>query len=76
MITLLKLELEKLLRAKSFYLSFVVLSSFVALLVAEVGEATIILFSTGQPAIRRAINDVAVAVVSRAVAGAVPSLLA
>src|SRR4026207_1311381 len=32
MITLLKLELEKMLRAKSFYLSFVVLSSFVALM--------------------------------------------
>ena len=32
MITLLKLELEKLFRAKGFYLSFVVLSAFVALM--------------------------------------------
>ena len=32
MLALLKLELEKLLRAKSFYLSFVVLSAFVALM--------------------------------------------
>src|SRR6188474_1218619 len=32
MITLLKLELEKMLRAKSFYLSFAVLSAFVALM--------------------------------------------
>ena len=32
MITLLKLELEKILRAKSLYLSFVVLSAFVALM--------------------------------------------
>lgn len=32
MLTLLKLELEKLLRAKSFYLSFVVLAAFVALM--------------------------------------------
>ena len=32
MLTLLKLELEKLLRAKSFYLSFLVLIAFVALM--------------------------------------------
>jgi hypothetical protein len=32
MFKLLKLELEKLLRAKSFYLSFVVLIAFVALM--------------------------------------------
>jgi len=32
MLTLLKLELEKLFRAKSFYLSFLVLVGFVALM--------------------------------------------
>ena len=34
-----------------------------------------LLFSAGQPAIRRAVNDMAVTVVTRAVAGTVPRLL-
>src|ERR1041384_5842376 len=51
MFTLLKLELEKLFRAKSFYLSFIVLIGFVALMLW--GFYTYAARKTGGPAVEQ-----------------------